>query len=88
MGDKSSEFFNNLIQGIEQKDALHYKKIKNNIIQITKNHKSQFDELLNILCNYFFLQKITPDQLAIDYLKMINDIRKESIYFLKHGVYS
>lgn len=88
MENNAQLYLSDLIQEIEKKDALHSKKIKKNLNQITQNYKTQFDELLNIVFHYFSSQKITPDFLAIDYLKMINDMRKEGIYFLKNGVYS
>lgn len=81
-------FLSDLIQEIENKDTLHSKKIKKNLSQITQHNSSQFDELLNMIFDYFSSQKISPSLLAIDYLKMINDMRKEGIYFLKNGVYS
>lgn len=81
-------FLRSLIQEIENKDILHSKKIKKNLSQITQYGRLQFDELLNMIFDYFSSQMISPSLLAIDYLKMINDMRKEGIYFLKNGVYS
>lgn len=81
-------FLSDLIQEIENKDTLHSKKIKKNLSLINQYSSSQFDELLNMIFDYFSSQKISPSLLAIDYLKMINDMRKEGIYFLKNGVYS
>lgn len=88
MENNAQLFLSDLIQEIGEKDALHSKKIKKNLSQITQNHKKQFDELLNMIFHYFSSQKITPSVLAVDYLKMINDMRREGLYFLKHGVYS
>lgn len=88
MENKAQEFLSNLILEIGKRDSLHSKKIKKNLSLISQSHSKQFDELLIKIYQYFSLQEITPDLLALDYLKMVNDMRKETIFFLKNGVYS
>lgn len=88
MKNNAHIFLSDLIQEIEKKDALHSKKIKKNLSQIIQENKTQFDDLLTVISQYFSSQKVTPSVLAIDYLKMIADMRKESLYFLKQGIYS
>lgn len=81
-------FLNEIIQEIKQADSLHTKKLNKNLNQIFQTHKDQFDELLNLIYLYFSSLNITPEIIARDYLKMVNDMRKEGIYFQKFGIYS
>lgn len=86
--DSSKTFLEELIHEIEQKDPLHYKKLKVNLNLIIESQKKQFDELLNLIFQYFTKLNIKPNDLAGDYLKMVNDMRREGLYFLKSGEYS
>lgn len=88
MENNTHIFLQDLILEIGKKDALHSRKIKKDLSIITQNHQTQFNELLDMIVQYFSSQGITPEFLASDYLKMINDMRKEGKYFLKHGLYS
>jgi 2-polyprenyl-3-methyl-5-hydroxy-6-metoxy-1,4-benzoquinol methylase len=85
---ESQIFLSQLILEIEQADSLHSKKLKKNLDQLLKDHKHEFNELLNLISQYFNSLNLTPSSIAKDYLRMVNDMRKEGVYFLKHGQYS
>jgi len=88
MINSSDGFLIELVHEIEQNDSLHSKKLKKNLEQINEKQKTQFDELLNLVFNYFTELNIKPEQIAKDYLKMVNDMRREGLYFLRSGEYS
>ena len=81
-------FLNMVIREIEHRDSLHSKKIKKNLNQILESSKNQLDELLNLIFQYYKALSISPASIAQNYLNMVNDIRREGLYFLKHGEYS
>ncbi|MEO6540723.1 MAG: class I SAM-dependent methyltransferase, partial [Ferruginibacter sp.] len=80
-------FLNELIETIDLHDKLHSKKINANVTYLTSHYPVQFEELLGLVSNYFSGLKMTPAAIATDYLKMIADMRKEGLYFYKHGKY-
>ena len=86
--NSSQLFLKELIHEIEQNDSLHSKKLKINLKQIIEENESQFDEFLYLIFKYYADQKIEPTDLARDYLKMVNDMRREGLYFLRSGEYS
>lgn len=84
---ESQQFLQEIIEEIKKKDKLHFKKIEGNIDYVIKNHEPEFIELLSLICNYFKGLNISTDTIATDYLRMINDVRKEGLYFYRHGSY-
>ncbi len=80
-------FLNELVEEIEKKDKLHSKKIHGNIAFIKEKYPVQFEELLGLVQLYFNNLDLTSERIASDYLKMINDMRAEGLYFYRHGKY-
>lgn len=85
--NEATVFLNELIGHIDRHDKLHSKKINGNVNYLLENYPVQFNELLDLVCNYFKGLHITPDAIAADYLKMIADMRREGLYFYKYGKY-
>ena len=81
-------FLAELIQEIELNDPLHSKKLKSDLSQIIEDQKAQFVDLLSLIFEYCSKIDIKPSKLAKDYLTMVNDMRKEGLYFLRNGKYS
>lgn len=81
-------FLDSLLDEIGRKDALHIKRLKKDIKILRDNHSVDFNSLLYLIHQYFNSKKVTPQKLAEDYLKMVNDMRHESLFFLRHGRYS
>lgn len=84
---KSLIFLEEIIDNISSADKLHAKKVGRNAKIINEKYPDQFHELLSLIHEYFEKLKITPERISIDYLRMINDMRREGIYFLKNGKY-
>lgn len=80
-------FLEKVEECIKSSDAIHYKKIKSNLEFLRENYFEEFDDLLSLVYNYFNEIGKAPQALAIDYLKMIGDMRKEGRYFYKYGKY-
>ncbi len=80
-------FLEELVSEIEKKDKLHSKKINGNISYIKEHFPLQLDELLGLVKAYFINLGLESERVASDYLKMINDMRTEGLYFYKHGKY-
>ena len=84
----SQNFLIEVLHEIEKSDLLHYKKLKKNLDHVSLTQQNQFDELLDLIFTYFTRLNIKPPSLVKDYLKMVNDMRREGLYFLKFGKYS
>ncbi len=80
-------FLNDILKEINKKDKLHFKRINSNIINVKKNFPLEFEELLDLVFNYYNFVHLSPNQISNDYLKMINDYRIDGLYFYKHGKY-
>jgi 2-polyprenyl-3-methyl-5-hydroxy-6-metoxy-1,4-benzoquinol methylase len=85
--DSANNFLNEIVDYISVKDKLHSKKIQANLNSIRAQYSSQFQELLSLVYNYFTHRKVSTEQVSDDYLKMIDDMRKEGLYFYRHGKY-
>jgi 2-polyprenyl-3-methyl-5-hydroxy-6-metoxy-1,4-benzoquinol methylase len=83
----SKNFIADIINEISKKDRLHSKKINENIQYITEHYPEQFHQLLSLVYAYFNNIHVPADKVAGDYLKMINDMRREGLYFYKTGKY-
>jgi 2-polyprenyl-3-methyl-5-hydroxy-6-metoxy-1,4-benzoquinol methylase len=86
--DNATVFINDVLDFIKEKDPLHYKKTKVNVDNNRKSNDREFFEFLTLLYNFFSLRKISANEAAASYLKMINDMRIEGLYFNKQGHYS
>jgi 2-polyprenyl-3-methyl-5-hydroxy-6-metoxy-1,4-benzoquinol methylase len=80
-------FLNEIIERIRSKDKLHSKKIDTNISYFFTKHRDQFEELLKLVHIYFDTLSLSPTHVAENYLKMVNDMRREGLYFYKNGKY-
>lgn len=80
-------FLNEILESIKMKDAFHFKKVCNNVIFLKDAFPDDFVNLQELVYNYFNAIKISPEALALDYLKMINDMRREGKYFYKNDTY-
>lgn len=81
------EFLNRIVGEINEKDKLHSKKISANLNYINENYLDQLGELSSLVSAYFDKLQISPGKVAEDYLKMVNDYRREGIYFYRNGEY-
>lgn len=72
---------------IKLKDKLHYKKIHMATKQLKESSPDFYRELLDIIKTYFTKENLSSQEIISDYLKMINDMRSESIYFFKNNKY-
>lgn len=81
------EFLNRIVQEINEKDKIHSKKISSNINYLNENYFNQLQELSSLVHAYFDKLQILPGRVAEDYLKMVNDYRREGIYFYRNGEY-
>ncbi|MFZ4590389.1 MAG: class I SAM-dependent methyltransferase [Ignavibacteria bacterium] len=89
MSNKESHLFlEKLLAAIRDIDALHSKKLKKNLNIITQNHEPEFLDLLELIYYYFLTGNFSPERIATDYLKMVNDMRKQGLYFHKNDEYS
>ncbi len=80
-------YLRDLVEQISKKDKLHSKKISANISFLTEHYPEQINELAGLVSMYFDNLHLTSDRVASDYLKMINDMRTEGLYFYKYGKY-
>lgn len=81
-------FLDTIIQTVVSEDALHAKKVKKNIEQLTAEHREDFYKFLGLIEQFCKQRNLSPEKVAKDYLKMVNDMRVEGIYFKKHKKYS
>jgi 2-polyprenyl-3-methyl-5-hydroxy-6-metoxy-1,4-benzoquinol methylase len=82
-----SAFLNDLMSEISKKDKLHSKKIIENTTTISSDFPDQYEELIRLVRDYFVSRNLSTEHVANDYLKMVNDMRREGLYFYKHGTY-
>ena len=80
-------FLEDILNEIGLRDKLHFKKINGNIEYIKRNHSTQFYELFGLIYKYFQNKNLSATNVVDSYLSMINDMRKEGLYFYKNGKY-
>jgi 2-polyprenyl-3-methyl-5-hydroxy-6-metoxy-1,4-benzoquinol methylase len=78
-------FIGRVLKEIKRKDPFHFKQLGIGMRPILGD---DFNQLHAVICNYFEQQKITPEQVATDYLHMIMDMRHEMKYFVVYDKYS
>jgi len=83
----NSNFLIDLIDEISVKDKLQSKKIKENIQVLNETYPVHLNELSQLIEKYFHNLKLSNKRIAEDYLKMIQDMRTEGLYFYRHGKY-
>ncbi len=81
-------FLARIVETIVAEDSLHAKKVKKNIGQLTDEHGDEFYKFLGLILQFCNKRNLAPEKVARDYLKMVNDMRVEGIYFKKHKKYS
>ena len=81
-------FLEEILSTIQKKDSLHFKKVKNNLSLLIKSYPVDFNKFLKLIHQYCLVRGLSSEKVAGDYLKMINDMRVEGIYFKKHREYS
>jgi SAM-dependent methyltransferase len=81
-------FLEEILSTIQKEDSLHYKKVKKNIELLLPDHSSDFYKFLRLIHEYCQKRDLSPEKIARDYLKMVNDMRVEGMYFKKHRKYS
>jgi 2-polyprenyl-3-methyl-5-hydroxy-6-metoxy-1,4-benzoquinol methylase len=83
-------FLRSVLVEIRRTDHLHFKHIKQGLHPILKQSgmAADFNDLHNVICHYFQCNHITPQQVAIDYLHMVGDMRREMGYFMINNKYS
>ncbi|MEI7502221.1 MAG: class I SAM-dependent methyltransferase [Paludibacter sp.] len=89
MKNKDTEkFLADIIQEIDLKDPMHARRIKKDNDLILQIDNEQFELLLSLIQNYFATLNISISSVVTDYLQMINDMRVQRFYYLKHGKYA
>jgi 2-polyprenyl-3-methyl-5-hydroxy-6-metoxy-1,4-benzoquinol methylase len=86
--DNKSNFIDNILQYLKNNDFLQYKKVKINIQELTLEYPEKYQYFCGLLFDYFEKNNNSVEKVASDYLKMINDMRYEGIYFKKNKRYS
>jgi SAM-dependent methyltransferase len=82
--DDSKRFFSNVLFEIALRDKLHMTTLTRNDVD-----ESDFRRYLQLIIYDAFLRNSsTAEQVAKDYLQMIKDMRRETIYFEEHNEYS
>ena len=83
----SRKFLEEIVAEISVKDKLHSKKIEGNMKVLLEQFPHQFEELLSLVFSYFTNRGLSTTEVADNYLKMIDDMRKEGLYFYRNGKY-
>ena len=78
-------FIGKVLAEIKRKDPFHFKQVGIGMRPILGD---DFNQLHAVICNYFEQQKITPERVANDYLRMVSDVRHEMHYFIINDAYS
>ena len=81
--EDSIKYIKSVIREIGKRDKLHANTLKRNILS-----GSDYDEISDLIYDFFRGSKINPKTLADDYLHMIGDMRREGTYFALNGQYS
>jgi len=80
-------FLKAILDEIQKKDILHFKKIKSNISHLENKFPNEYKEFTLSVNKYFDSIKYNSEKIVVDYLKMIRDMRIEGLYFYKNGEY-
>lgn len=80
--------FKNVLSKIEILDPLHYKKIKKDLEGLDDKFYEKADSFMDRFTNYLSLKHKTIDYGLDCYLKMIADVRVETMYFARTGEYT
>ena len=81
-------FLEEILVTIRNEDSLHYKKVKKNIDFLENEYSHDFFRILKLIYKYCQKRDLSAGKIAGDYLKMVNDMRVEGMYFKKHKKYS
>lgn len=81
-------FLDEILSTIQTEDSLHFKKVKKNIEFLIQDHPINFYKFLRLTYEYCQKRDLSPSRIAKDYLKMVNDMRVEGLYFKKNRKYS
>ncbi|MEJ7826544.1 MAG: class I SAM-dependent methyltransferase [Segetibacter sp.] len=81
-------YLNRILSYIQEKDPLHYKKVRKNIDELTHAYQSEFNGFLLLLVRFFSERNLPAEKVTADYLKMIDDMRIEGMHFKKNKKYS
>jgi ubiquinone/menaquinone biosynthesis C-methylase UbiE len=87
-GTMNRAFLSLVVLDIKKKDPLQFKQLQHSMRSVLDDDFDDFNELHEVVCDYFKKNDISPEQVADDYLRMIKDMRKETAYFIEHGSYS
>jgi len=80
--ENSVRFLNSVVKAIRKQDSLHGKTLAKSLFK-----GDEFNELREVVCGYFIKNKILPQTVALDYLHMVQDMRREGIYFEMNNEY-
>lgn len=81
--EDSIKYIKSVIREIGKRDKLHANTLKRNILS-----GSDYEEISDLIYDFFRGSKLNPSTLADDYLHMIGDMRREGAYFALNGQYS
>jgi 2-polyprenyl-3-methyl-5-hydroxy-6-metoxy-1,4-benzoquinol methylase len=81
--ENSVKFLKKVLREIKKQDSLHAKTLK-----VIMSKGRDFDNLRDIIYNYFSKRKVSVTVIVRDYLHMIADMRRETMYFMMNGSYS
>lgn len=85
---KDRAFLSLVVLEIKKKDPLQFKQLQHSMRSVLDDDFDDFNELHEVVCNYFKKNDISPEQVADDYLRMIKDMRKKMAYFIENKAYS
>lgn len=85
---KALRYLELFLSEVKRRDPLHASTLAKNIDAINKRDEAFFHVILNTTIGYYKRNVITPRELMMDYMQMIRDMRREGVYFQKHGAYS
>lgn len=76
-------FLRRILLAIGKQDKLHAKTLRGGI-----EHSRDFWELMEIVQRYFTNRGVKVKQIVADYMHMVNDMRREGVYFQTNGRYA
>ena len=83
-----NNYVEEILEHLRKKDSLHFKKVKKTVFDLQSTYKEEFEHFSKLLYKYFEKNQIRAEQMTDDYLRMVNDMRREGVYFKKSGKYS
>lgn len=81
-------FLDQILQLIQEKDRLHFKKVKGNVEELVQTYNGDFYMIVSLLRRFFDERQLPVEKIADNYLKMIDDMRIEGMRFKKTKQYS